>query len=272
MKGYEQALQKKLDFNYGYPDGFSTVMRKTDSISKLSPDLKLINLMQSHLWWNVNHKLKEPSNEELNLLANLTVSYGAKGIMYFAYNSEADTFTTADVYSRGIANYNLSPRHTNVYGQDKWEAIKKINALLQKWSSHIVNFNNTGRNTFVYRLSGERNLLLDNSYFNNLKAYPQDPNALSSPLNTSDVPDSTFFLQVAIFNNPEEDNSKYFMLVNRRCSPYFKDSSYIENGGRFIKIKLDTNTNSLPGFKNWKIIDLASDSMIVTFDRGSDVY
>lgn len=77
------------------------------------------------------HMLKEPTNEEMALTANLAISYGAKGLMYFAWGSSNSTYDTARVdstgpviCSRGLVNTDYTPRRLNVYGQNKWEAIK----------------------------------------------------------------------------------------------------------------------------------------------------
>ena len=83
---YDNWLQSNLDDNPSYYN-FKTVMKKYDEISKLS-GVDIIDLHQSHMWWQYNHKLKEPTNEELELTANLALTYGSKGFMYFAYNGE----------------------------------------------------------------------------------------------------------------------------------------------------------------------------------------
>jgi len=68
-------------------------------ISKLMYELskqgmRIINCPQAHLWHSKGHKLKEPSNEELELQTCLGITYNAKGTMYFAYTSSYNTHET----------------------------------------------------------------------------------------------------------------------------------------------------------------------------------
>ncbi len=122
---YENWLQDKIDFGRGAGDGFMKIMKKTDSISKYySTDLNLIHLEQAHLIWTPGHKLKEPSNEEMKLMASLAITYGAKGIMFFAYNSD-NAFTNTSYYQRGLTDTNQTPRHQSVYGQDNGQVCKR---------------------------------------------------------------------------------------------------------------------------------------------------
>jgi len=78
------------------------------------------------------------------------------------------------------------------------------------------------------------------------------------------------YLQVATFQNTEP-NTKYFMVVNRRCSPLINDSTNSDNNGgrRFIRIMIDSGSSSFSGFNNWSVIDVSNDSLIKTFDKNT---
>ncbi len=264
---YEDSLQKILDekngFSGGAGFGFIQISKKTDSISKDIEDLSLIHLEQAHLIWTPTHQLKEPSNEEMKLMANLSISYGAKGIMYFAYNSDS-TFDD-NYYQRGLTEpITLLPRISSVYGQNKWNAIKEINSTLKKWGPNIVSFD-THRHSYIYRL--ERDNMISETFVNDVISYTPDPEDYTSPSSSAEQTSSRY-LQVAIFNNPGELNTRYFMLVNRRCSPFDSTDPQGENGVRFIKTTLDSNHADFSGFNNWCIFDLEKDSLITTFDKG----
>jgi len=270
VSAYEDSLQNRLDFGRGTGGSFSAIMKKTDSISKLSPDLKLVHLAQAHMWWNSNHQLKEPTNEEISLMANLAVSYGAKGIMYFAYDSRGE-FTNKVEFSRGLTNPDLSPRTANVYGQDKWNGIKKLDSILNRQGVQLVEFDNSGRMSYSYRQIDERNLLTTNTIvkgLNAFRAFEFAPDTIPDLINA--IPDQTseLYLQAAVFEKPNQgnDRSKYFMIVNKRCSPFFDYTSSDRIGGRrFVTIKW--NSSSLEGFNNWKLYDLSNDSCIRVFDK-----
>ncbi|MBK8552225.1 MAG: hypothetical protein IPL53_14650 [Ignavibacteria bacterium] len=63
------------------------------------------------------------------------------------------------------------------------------------------------------------------------------------------------YLQVATFQN-SEPNTKYFMVVNRRCSPFLDDSTNNDNNERrrYVRIMFDSDLQ-LSGFNNWSVID-----------------
>ncbi|MBK9333087.1 MAG: hypothetical protein IPM96_11940 [Ignavibacteria bacterium] len=200
---YDDWLQQKLDFGRGSGDGFIKIMKKTDSISRYyATDLNIIHLEQAHLIWLSSHKLKEPSNEEMMLMANLAITYGSKGIMYFAYNSENDFSDTA-FYQRGLVErISLLPRTQSVYGQDKWEGVKEINNTIKNWSPYIMSFDNENRRSYIYRIEDERNEMSANTYINKLKAYPSTDITPDSIPNLSGMTAETntdAYLQAAFF-------------------------------------------------------------------------
>ncbi|MFZ1320742.1 MAG: hypothetical protein WAT71_04225 [Ignavibacteria bacterium] len=276
---YENWLQAKLDEGKGSGDGFMKIMKKTDSLSRYySQDLKLVHLAQAHSWWARGHKLKEPSNEELELMANLSIGYGAKGIMYFAYNSLNYNFdtTNGERYERGLTEIDGSPRDSNVYGQDKWNAVKKINSTLSKWGTTILKFNQIERRSYAYHLSNERSAMNSNGQFiNEIFTYKPgiDGNALttSDPLNERYI-QATFFDKYYYLNLQPHPKSKYFMIINRRCSPFIDNSSTDNIGGkRNIKVNLSQSLLGFTKFRNVSLIDIGNDSILTTFYNDANV-
>ncbi|MCX6165212.1 MAG: hypothetical protein NTU73_10215, partial [Ignavibacteriae bacterium] len=81
--------------------------------------------------------------------------------------------------------------------------------------------------------------------------------------------DSTY-LQIATFKN-NESNTEYFMIVNRRCSPFPAYNGDTTNGKRFVRIMIDTNSTVLSDYNNWSIINLENDSIVAIFNRISFV-
>lgn len=275
---YDAWLQGMLDTVCGlyFPNGlnqegpkipgvFMHLMKYGDSLSK-SFNVPFIAMLQAHQWASSGEVDREPTNEEFNLMTNLAVSYGAKGITYWWYPSTGNNKCD---HSRGFLETDGSKRVTNVYGQNKWDSAKvTIDRLQNKWGPHLLSFNNADRHSYIYRL--ERSNLISETYFNDIKTYPPDING--SPGSTPDAADLTY-LQAATFksSNTNEQYNHYFMLVNRRCSPYRPDIS--ENGGRrFVKVKFDASAGDLSAFNNWKIINVSDSSVVAVFDKQTSSY
>ncbi|HEY5122910.1 MAG TPA: hypothetical protein VIK14_04165, partial [Ignavibacteria bacterium] len=262
---YDNNLQDKLDYKIG-GTGLIYVYSLMDRLAKTG--MNVLCCPQAHGWWGLFHRLKEPSNEELELQACLALSYNAKGIMYFAYNSFDDTIKPE--HARGIINSDGSQRTYSSYGQNKFAGIKDLDIKLNKWGPYILKFDNTKTRTCIYRIDTSRANFLYNTYFKEIRASLQSPYTNCADLEKNaayETPNSTY-IQAATFSNLGETYSKYFMILNRRCSPGDDDCS----GRRFITIIFDsTNTNDFAGFYNWKIIDLYNDSTICTFDKGRSI-
>ena len=134
-------------------------------------------------------------------------------------------------------------------------------------------------NSYIYRIADERTLLYQNSYFSDLFTYKigiLPPSGCNDDFPQDDYPPANSvgeckgdrYLQVATFENPEEDNTNYFMIVNRRCSPFLNDQSETNNGGRrFIKVKFISNHPELDNYNNWKITDVADERWSREFNK-----
>jgi hypothetical protein len=67
------------------------------------------------------------------------------------------------------------------------------------------------------------------------------------------------YLQVAAFKKTIDDGNKYFMVVNRRCSPYINDQSEDNNGGRrIIKAVFSITIMILTFYNSWDVYDVAN--------------
>jgi hypothetical protein len=248
--------------------------------AKDNPDKPFYFTPQVHLFYQ-NHGIyyppniqREPTNQEINAMTNIMLTYGAKGILYFEYASFNNIGDTTTFYSIGLHNgYNgteRTKRTSNVYGQDKWENIRILNQKLKEWGKYLIKFDNSQSNSYRYHIATERTQLISNSYIKESKTYPIGNPALC-PENSNpdyDVPDieNERYMQIGIFKNPGVVYDKYFMITNRRCSPGDDACS----GIRRITVKFNANDANFAGFNNWKIVNLYDNSTVTTFDKNID--
>jgi len=279
---YDRWLQAQLDTVCTfYKDGpwlhenflagvFTYLMKSGNEVSKLL-DIPFIAMLQAHQWVSGGEVDREPTVEEQDLMTNLAVSYGAKGIIYWWMSSFGeDAGSNSCDYSRGFLigeNDYYEPRYENLYGQPKWDSLKRIINRLETWGPTLMNFDNTQTNSYIYRL--ERSNLVSQTYFSDVVSYVRGtglpPCQLDAP-DTTDAPhppDLRYecfedrYLQVATFESTSDD--RYFMIVNRRCSPV---KAGYEDGQRFIRVLFDHGSTDLPAFNNWNIIDIKTGSTI----------
>ena len=251
-------------------------MKIMEELSKIS-SIDMIDLHQSHLWNQWNHKLKEPTNEELEMTANIAISYGAKGIMYFAYNGvcEGNGYNTTyepsgnpPAYSAGFVDKNKNIRDINAYGQNKWNLYKRYNRLLEKWGPTIMKFDNNLSKSFIYRDTSERKIL-KNDYHYDLFSYKQKINQYNVPEDNVE-PENSRYIQMSLFSENEQAypfiNAKYFMITNRRCSPYIDNETSDKIGGkRNIKLRLRSSGLWFNRFRNVSLINIENDSVTKVF-------
>lgn len=83
--GYDNWLQTYLDNNqYPYDQYYTAKIKMLDTLSRIS-NLPLVFMVQTHVWNTPYAKLREPINEEIKLMINLSLTSGAKGMLYFWY-------------------------------------------------------------------------------------------------------------------------------------------------------------------------------------------
>ena len=205
--------------------------------------------------------------------------------MYFAYNGvcEVNGYTTTyepsgdpPAYSAGFVDKNKDIRDINAYGQNKWNLYKRYNRLLEKWGPYIMSFEDNERRSYIYRKPEERSqMLFDGQFMNEVFTYK--PNIDGSASAVSD-PINDRFLQISFFTkhpwilpytNPK---SQYFMVTNRRCSPYYNNSSDDNIGGkRNVKVRISPFSLGFQKFRNVSLLDLGRDSILTTFYNENNI-
>jgi len=264
-----------------WPGDFRSALQMCNALSKLSgkPFIFMPQAHELYTQWEIH---REPTNEELDMMANVIVSYGAKSLHYYAFPSFEQTLPPGD-FGTGIANPDYNLREVNYYGQssangsrDKWEVFQSIADRMtnpNKWGPYLMSFDNTKTNSYIYRLENERIALLSSSYFADVISYEygtgfpdcvaQDPGG-DAPTYTRYECREFRYLQVATFQKTNEDGNQYFMIVNRRCSPLQTNHN---DGQRFIRVKFDKNSPFFPVYNTWKIIDLETGNTVAVFDK-----
>ncbi len=262
-------------------NGYMRYTLQTGSEISRIGNIPFIFMPQAHQWfypWEID---REPTNEELDVMANLAVSYGARGLMWWAFPGWDDySVSGCPRHMYGMMNPDGSIRSTNVYEQSKpkWEVFHDIGTRMKVWEPYIMSFDNTNRHSYIYRNEDERTSLINNSYFADVVSYLRGTGV---PACTNDIPENNYtgptdpalryeckddrYLQVATFQKSADDGNKYFMVVNRRCSPL---QSNHDDGQRYLRIRFN---NSLPGPGSWKIIDLETGLTVNTFSKSANM-
>lgn len=268
---YEQWLINEFD-NPNDPFSFTNYLKSLQSVSKISGK-PFVDIFQDHLWKDGNYIQREPTNEELKMMANVIVTYGAKGIMHFWYGSFNDSETK---YGYGLTEPypNPVPRNKNVYDQyGKFDTVGKINLKLShnKWGQYLMSFNDADIRSYRYYDPTERNnLVYANNVISEIYTYPNTecPGTGIGPVD--DI--NSRYIQFAKFE-PDmttnyDINERNFMIVNRRCSPHTSSDC---GGLRDIKVKFGDFINyektGFHTFRNLSLIDLETGTTVATFNK-----
>jgi len=213
----------------------------------------------------------EPTNELIDLITNLGISRGARGLILYAWNSNKDNPSDME-YSRGLTERGGTLRQQNVYQQEKTKKQTVIDLVnrVEKWEPYLMSFDNANRKAFTYQNQTEREQMIAGTFIRQLLTYPcisYAPDTIPDLDNIQLDAQNKTYLEATFFANPfEGGREKYFMLVNRRCSPFYNFTSADSIGGRRI-LAMKTNASALEGFNNWKLIDIESGRHIITFDK-----
>ena len=270
---YDLWLQNRYDTDFSASNNLINVDKLMDSLSRAG--LNVINCPQAHSFFAEGGPLKEPTNEEIELQTCLALTYNAKGIMFYCFNSSENL--DKNEWGKGIMNLDNSERRLTAYGQDKYKQIKSISNKLNKWGPYFKKFDPNQTKSCIYRFEDERDNFLTNTSFADVITYKTSS---TTPECTEDNPGGTSpqglvfeckpdrYLQTAIFKKSTSDINKYFMVVNRRCSPYKDETSEDNRGGkRFVRVRFDANSLEFANFNNWKIIELDSNKTVTVFDK-----
>jgi len=256
-----------------FPGTFRNRMQVCNAISKAA-DIPFIFMPQAHQWFTEYEVHREPTNEELNMMANAAVSYGAKGIMYFEFTTWTDEH--GPNYGTGlVTEWAGNLIEENYYGQApdhgmqfKSEAMHSIAVrVANKWGPYLLSFDNTHTDSYIYDFGMERDRLKSATYINAIfsyvPGYPQidcqedHPDFPNPPDMIYECPDSTY-VQVATFEpTTPEAYTKYLMIVNRRCSPYIDESNEDSRGGkRHLIMQFYPYAPEFAAYSNWNIFNL----------------
>lgn len=279
-----ESYESTTNYLFGWPynDGgnqfLGQALRRGLDLSKLS-GIPFYPVLQAHLYWQSSCASREPTNEEIRAMANLALGYGAKGIFYFAYQGFGEY--KSDYFCRGLVNpnstytlpYDNSPqkRLFNEYGQAKWDSICSLNNKIKKLSKHFLEFDPKYTNSYVYNTNlvvNDKDSLINGTFVKGLKTYKPGIGISDTDTNvqnlTTDAQNITY-AQISFFKKSEiEENIKYFMVLNKRCSPGWGNQSDTEIGGRRI---ITIDLSGLTPFNNWKIYNLEDNSLYKTFDK-----
>ncbi|MCE1166296.1 MAG: hypothetical protein LWX07_12935 [Bacteroidetes bacterium] len=255
---------------------FDFVMRLGTSISRMT-GVPFIFLAQAHQWYRPYEIRREPTNEELNMMVNAAVSHGAKGVLYFCFNSMVEN---GGSYGAGIVNLDGSLRINNFYGQNKSSALSSISErLVKRWGPYLKEFDDERTVTALFDYKNDRENLLKNSVFEDVITFKTqgssngcgfEVNDHKGPTNTVSECTDSRYIQVSEFRKSKDDGYVYIMLVNMRCSPFLNESDENSSGGRrFVCIKLKGNIlgGQTTGIR---LTDLFDNSVIAETGSGKD--
>ena len=283
------------------PEGslVNEVVLTKNMLTQNAPNTKMIVQPQIQLWAFYStyqdrflYGQREPTNEEIQAQAMLSIAHGADGICWFWYNSETwPTYTHTELNRRinyippEYQNYSLNAsdsfmvlglintekeeytkRTSNLYGQDKWNYVKDMNAKIAKWKPTLDNI--TWSSGWSVHSEGSNHEFIENFVSIVPHLSGQNPCVTDGPGlgEFADCPEESYW-EMGFFGAPaSERNTKYFMLVNRRCVP--EDASHFTPDNRFVKIKF--NTASLPGsWKSWQISEVGGNTSPINFNKNS---
>ncbi len=236
----------------------------------------------NHVWENT----REPTNEELQMQAMISIAHGADGLDWWwvpSLNEDFNIDSGSVVYGLDgiLLDYSPSNPHTylkrrnsNMFGQDKFSYVASMNLKLKNWKPWLDRI----KWQAGYSLHAEYSSAMT-GYISNIKSMKGVYGSTSSPDpsllhigNDSDATNADKFWEIAFFDpNPADtqnanDHSKYFLIANRRCYP---TKIIFPESVRGVQIRF--NKNNLYGFNNWRITDVNTDSSIV-FNKITEDY
>lgn len=257
-----------------YEGKFRWELELGSQISKQA-NIPFVSWAQAHQFFlHCGEIEREPTSEEMDLTANIPVSYGAKGIIYFAYPGWQQGVNYAYGFTETA---DLLPRYTNVYGQPKWDKFIEIFKRLKKWSPFVMNFDNSQTNSYIYRLENQRQNLINNSYFKKITTLKpglsdrrgskwSTEHSLDEVKLIDDFQNQTY-VQAATFKEQNTGNL-YFMIINKRCSPFVDETSDDNLGGkRWIEILFKFYHPDINSSNIWIIRDVIDTGWTAKFDK-----
>jgi hypothetical protein len=205
--------------------------------------------------------LREPLNSEISAVECIAITYGAKGIIPYAWSSYytavpniAPRYTDKSEYQMGMADfddqnhyYDTHKREKNYFGENKWQYVSELNHKFQQWGPVIANSTNT--TGFSVAREGA-----DHEYINNIQSIK--PNGTSNCM-TDDITPLAMdcygerYWEMGFFDPSSGSSPKYVLMVNRRCVP--AGGNYAGDN-RILRIRFEADMLSTYG--TWKISDV----------------
>jgi len=269
-----------------------TIANTREDLNDYSPSVKMIAQPQIQMFaaFDSDNMLfsggqREPTNEEIQAQAMISIAHGADGICWFWYNSETwNTGTDNPPSMRYNLDYTGDPadsfmviglintkpdyskRTENMYGQDKWNYVKDMNAKIERWKPTLDNITWSGG--WSVHSEGSNHEFIENFVSIVPHLSGQNPCVTDGPGlgEFADCPEESYW-EMGFFDAPaNERNTIYFMLVNRRCVP--ENDTHFTPDNRFVKIKF--NAASLPGsWKSWQISEVGGNTRPINFNKNS---
>lgn len=243
----------------------SFARKQRDALITCSP--QLIIQPQIHGWMfrdtkdtsKYRHTLREPLNEEIQAQAMLAIAHGAEGLCWFVYQSEyiEENFPGEGkriTHSFGLTDpYDVTKhRHKNLYNQDKWQYVSDMNRKIKNWTEVLNNSDWLGG----YSVHQEG---ANHFYISDIKSLHRNISApYSFSENNSDKTSERFWEMGFFSPYNNASNTKYFLMVNRRCIPEAKEGT---GDIRWLKIRFDSAF--LSKFSKWKIEDVNTGQFLI---------
>jgi hypothetical protein len=182
--------------------------------------------------------LREPTTRELRCSVNLALAYGAKGILYYLFNSTPghDTTVAENYGAQGFLTFDHCKRAMNPYGENPWDSLRAFHR------GHLRTLGDS-----LYPLAWETGFSVE-EWKNGML-----PGSVLSRVRTGDghVFDSwdSTFIEASIFHARDVgDSTLYIFLVNKRT-----DAS----GARQVVLTL---RDGLGGITRWEVRDVMQGS------------
>jgi hypothetical protein len=209
---------------------------------------------------------RESTNEEIRAQGMLSIAHGADGLCWYTYESYHESSSPLNVYV-GMQNDSASgytKRTSNLYGQNKWDSVAVFNEKIKliKPTLDIIKWDTS------FCIKSE--VSAQKKYIDDIKSVPLDPFEVFDLQNE----DTEKYWDVGFFNpdpsvpSNQGDHSKYFLMVNRRCIPKYPHPY----SGDVRQLRIKFNGAHLGGFNNWKLIDVETGNLLLTFDKNSTAY
>jgi hypothetical protein len=184
--------------------------------------------------WN-----REPTNEEIRVQAYCALAHGADGLSWFLYQSLSYPYnTTSSDISYSIKNHDGPSypvdslinvgmlklnsderRHLNYYDQDKWNFVANMNKVFLNWKPTLDAINWV--EGFSTHTEGT-----NHNFISDIKSIHRNPSFIFTDDEYCTNCDYTKYWEMAFFNPiTTGENSKYLLMVNRRCAPEITEGS-----------------------------------------------